>query len=36
MAASRFPGSVAEFAAFMRSEQAKWGAIVRAIGLRID
>jgi tripartite-type tricarboxylate transporter receptor subunit TctC len=31
-----FPSSVAEFAAFMRTELAKWGAIVREIGLRID
>jgi tripartite-type tricarboxylate transporter receptor subunit TctC len=31
-----FPGSAAEFAAFMRSEAAKWGAVVRDIGLRVD
>jgi tripartite-type tricarboxylate transporter receptor subunit TctC len=31
-----FPSSVAEFAAFMRAEQTKWGAIVRDTGIRID
>ena len=31
-----FPSSVAEFAAFMGAERAKWGAIVRDIGIRID
>ncbi len=31
-----FPGSAAEFGAFMRSELAKWGAIVRDIGLRVE
>jgi tripartite-type tricarboxylate transporter receptor subunit TctC len=31
-----FPSSAAEFAAFMRAERAKWGAIVRDIGIRID
>jgi tripartite-type tricarboxylate transporter receptor subunit TctC len=31
-----FPGSPAAFAAFMRNEAAKWGAIVRDIGLRVD
>jgi tripartite-type tricarboxylate transporter receptor subunit TctC len=31
-----FPSSVAAFAAFVRNEHAKWGAIVRDIGLRID
>jgi tripartite-type tricarboxylate transporter receptor subunit TctC len=31
-----FSSSVAEFAAFMRIELVKWGAIVRDIGLRID
>jgi tripartite-type tricarboxylate transporter receptor subunit TctC len=30
-----FPGSPADFAAFMRSETAKWGAIVRDIGLQV-
>jgi tripartite-type tricarboxylate transporter receptor subunit TctC len=31
-----FPGSPADFAAFMRSEAAKWGAIVHDIGLRVE
>jgi tripartite-type tricarboxylate transporter receptor subunit TctC len=31
-----FPGTPAEFAAFMRSEAAKWGTIVRDIGLRVE
>jgi tripartite-type tricarboxylate transporter receptor subunit TctC len=31
-----FPGSVAEFAAFMRAEHAKWGAAVRDAGIRIE
>jgi tripartite-type tricarboxylate transporter receptor subunit TctC len=31
-----FSGSAAEFAAFMRNEAAKWGAIVRDIGLRVE
>jgi tripartite-type tricarboxylate transporter receptor subunit TctC len=31
-----FPGSVAEFAAFMRAEHAKWGAAVKDAGLRIE
>jgi tripartite-type tricarboxylate transporter receptor subunit TctC len=31
-----FATSAAEFAAFMRAERAKWGAIVRDIGIRID
>jgi tripartite-type tricarboxylate transporter receptor subunit TctC len=31
-----FVTSAAQFAAFMRSERAKWGAIVRDIGIRID
>jgi len=31
-----FPSSVAAFAAFMRAGQAKWAAIVRDIGIRID
>jgi tripartite-type tricarboxylate transporter receptor subunit TctC len=31
-----FASSVAEFAAFMRAERAKWGAIVHDIGIRID
>jgi hypothetical protein len=31
-----FPSSVAEFAAFMRAEHAKWGATVRAAGIRIE
>jgi tripartite-type tricarboxylate transporter receptor subunit TctC len=31
-----FPGSAAAFAAFMRSEAAKWGSVVRDIGLRVD
>jgi tripartite-type tricarboxylate transporter receptor subunit TctC len=31
-----FPLSVAAFAAFMHSEHAKWGAIVRDSGIRID
>jgi len=31
-----FAGSPADFAAFMRSEAAKWGAIVRDIGLRVE
>jgi tripartite-type tricarboxylate transporter receptor subunit TctC len=31
-----FPGSVAEFAAFMRAEHAKWSAAVRDAGIRIE
>lgn len=31
-----FPGSPAAFAAFMRVEAAKWGAIVHDIGLRVE
>ncbi len=31
-----FPSSAAEFTAFMRTEHAKWGAIVRDAGIRID
>jgi tripartite-type tricarboxylate transporter receptor subunit TctC len=31
-----FPSSVAAFAAFMRAERTKWGAIVRDTGMRID
>jgi tripartite-type tricarboxylate transporter receptor subunit TctC len=31
-----FPSSATEFAAFIRSELAKWSAIVRGTGLRID
>ena len=31
-----FPSSVAEFAAFMRAEHAKWGAAVRDAGIRIE
>jgi tripartite-type tricarboxylate transporter receptor subunit TctC len=31
-----FPGSPADFAAFMRSETVRWGAIVRDIGLRVN
>jgi tripartite-type tricarboxylate transporter receptor subunit TctC len=31
-----FAGSVAEFAAFMRAEHAKWGAAVRDAGIRIE
>jgi tripartite-type tricarboxylate transporter receptor subunit TctC len=31
-----FPGSVAEFAAFMRAEHAKWGAAVKDAGIRIE
>jgi tripartite-type tricarboxylate transporter receptor subunit TctC len=31
-----FPGSVAEFADFMRAEHAKWGAAVRDAGIRIE
>jgi tripartite-type tricarboxylate transporter receptor subunit TctC len=31
-----FPGSVAEFAAFMLAEHAKWGAAVRDAGIRIE
>ncbi len=31
-----FPGSVAEFAAFMRAEHAKWGAAVRDAGIRVE
>jgi tripartite-type tricarboxylate transporter receptor subunit TctC len=31
-----FPGSVAEFTAFMRAEHAKWGAAVRDAGIRIE
>ncbi len=31
-----FPGSVAEFTAFMRAEHAKWGAAVKDAGLRIE
>jgi tripartite-type tricarboxylate transporter receptor subunit TctC len=31
-----FPGTVAEFAAFMRAERTKWAAIVRDTGIRID
>jgi tripartite-type tricarboxylate transporter receptor subunit TctC len=31
-----FPGSPVAFAAFMRSEAAKWGAVVRDIGLRVE
>jgi tripartite-type tricarboxylate transporter receptor subunit TctC len=31
-----FPGSVAEFAAFMRAEHAKWGAAVKDAGIRVE
>jgi tripartite-type tricarboxylate transporter receptor subunit TctC len=31
-----FPGSAAEFAAFMRVERAKWGAAVKDAGVRIE
>jgi tripartite-type tricarboxylate transporter receptor subunit TctC len=31
-----FPGSAADFAVFMRDESAKWGTIVRDIGLRVE
>jgi tripartite-type tricarboxylate transporter receptor subunit TctC len=31
-----FPGTPADFAAFVRSETAKWGAVVREIGLRVE
>ena len=31
-----FPGSPAEFGIFMRNEAAKWGAVVRGIGLHVD
>ncbi len=31
-----FPGTAAEFAGFIRAEHAKWGAIVRDTGTRID
>jgi hypothetical protein len=31
-----FLGTPAEFAAFMRSEAAKWGGVVRGIGLRVE
>jgi tripartite-type tricarboxylate transporter receptor subunit TctC len=31
-----FPGSVAEFTAFMRAEHAKWSAAVRDAGIRIE
>jgi tripartite-type tricarboxylate transporter receptor subunit TctC len=31
-----FPGSVAEFADFVRAEHAKWGAAVRDAGIRIE
>lgn len=30
------PGTPAEFAAFVRSEAAKWGEVVRAAGIRLD
>jgi tripartite-type tricarboxylate transporter receptor subunit TctC len=31
-----FPSTVAEFAAFMRAEHAKWGAAVRDAGIRVE
>jgi tripartite-type tricarboxylate transporter receptor subunit TctC len=31
-----FPSGVAQFAEFVRMEHAKWGAIVRDTGMRID
>ena len=31
-----FPGSVAEFAAFMRAEHAKWSAAVKDAGIRVE